>query len=355
MRQRKLKPMVTLHHFSNPLWIEQQGGWANPETVDHFARFVRRTVEALGSQVTMWCTINEPMIYSTQSYLFGKFPPGKHSPALTWRVIEHLLRGHAAAFRTIKDLRPGAQVGLAKHQVSLKPRFPQPLNLPALRLARFFFNEMFVEALMTGVLRLPGRTVRVPEVSGTLDWIGLNYYYRFAAGFNLFKPHQLFIDISRPRAGIPGPGGQGEIWPEGLFGQIKWLSEATRKPIYITENGVADPEDRLRPLHMIRSLQSVWQAINHNYPVKGYYWWTLADNFEWSEGYDPRFRFGLYGCDPETQQRTRRRSAELYGEICAANALTAEMIRRYLPPEQYEDLLPEVRVKAEIDLPQREG
>jgi beta-glucosidase len=103
---------------------------------------------------------------------------------------------------------------------------------------------------------------------------------------------------------------------------------------------------------MVRSLRSVWQAINHNYPVKGYFWWTLVDNFEWSEGYDPRFRFGLYACDPVTQVRTRHPSADLYSEICAANALTADMAWRYLP-DHADELFPGVAVQQEVELPKK--
>jgi beta-glucosidase len=135
-----------------------------------------------------------------------------------------------------------------------------------------------------------------------------------------------------------------------LYEHIEWLCKTTGKPLYITENGVPDPDDSLRPLHLVRSLSSVWQAVNHNYPVKGYFVWTLTDNFEWSEGYDPRFRFGLYANDPETQERTRRRSAELYRDICAANALTADMVRRYVP-DHVDDLFPGIDVQAEVQLP----
>jgi beta-glucosidase len=350
LRQRQMEPMVTLHHFSNPLWLERMGGWTNPEAVNHFESFVRHVVEALGDQVTMWCTINEPMVYASQSYLLGRFPPGNHSLGKMYRVAENMLRGHVAAYHTIKELQPGAQVGFAKHQISLKTRFPAPLHAPARNLIRQVFNSAFVEALMTGVLRFPLRKVSIPEARETLDWIGLNYYYRFLVGFNLLRPHQLFIQQTKPRDGIQGPGDVGEIWPEGLYEHIEWLYKTTGKPLYITENGVPDPADSLRPLHLVRSLTSVWQAINHNYPVKGYFVWTLTDNFEWSEGYDPLFQFGLYTNNPETQERTRRRSAELYGEICGANALKADMVRRYVP-DRVDDLFPGVDVHAEVQRP----
>lgn len=353
LRARGMEPLVTLHHFTDPLWIDQIGGWTNPETVRRYERFVRLIVEELGSTVKMWCTINEPMVYATQGYLLGHFPPGKKNLGLTYRVAENMLRGHAAAYHAIKNIHPEAQVGFAKHQISLKLRRPAWLHLPARNMVRHTFNRAFVEALLTGELKFQ-RKIEIPEARDTLDWIGLNYYYRFLVGFNVLKPRQLFIEQRRPYDGILGPESVGEIWPEGLFEQIRWLGERTDKPLYITENGVADADDTLRPLHMVRSIRSVWQAINYNYPVKGYFFWTLVDNFEWAEGYDPAFRFGLHSVDPVTQVRTPKTSAALYGEICAANALTADMVRRYVP-ESADELFPSVPVQKEIEWPAKRG
>ncbi len=354
LRERGMEPLVTLHHFTNPLWIEERGGWANPDIVQYFEEFVRIVIEALGDRVTMWGTINEPMVYATQSYLLGRFPPGKTNLRQMFRVAEHMLRGHAAAYHAIKEIHPAAQVGFAKHQISLKRRRPEFLHRPAHNAVRHLFNRAWVEALMTGDLRFPGFKASVPAARDTLDWIGLNYYYRFLVGFNPLKPGQLFIEQTAPcGGGIPAPDDSvGEIWPEGLFEHIKWLTERTGKPLYITENGVADADDKFRPLHMIRSLRSVWRALNFNYPVKGYFFWTLTDNFEWAEGYDPRFRFGLIGCDHDTQERTHRRSADLYGAICAANALTSEMAREFAP-EHFDELFPGVEVQPEVQLPPR--
>lgn len=353
LRARGMEPLVTLHHFTHPIWLEERGGWANPDTVDRFAAYVTAAVDALGDRVTMWCTINEPMIFATQGYLLGRFPPGKTNLRQTFRVAENMLRGHAAAYRAIKAVQPGAQVGFAKHQLSLIPRRPALLHRPAHNLIRHAFNRAFVEALLTGDLRFPTYHADVPEARDTLDWIGLNYYYRFRAGFTPLRPGSLFIEQRMPREGIPGPDDTvGEIWPEGLFEHIRWLCERTDKPLYVTENGTPDPDDSLRPLLLVRAIRSIWRATNYNYPVKGYFHWTLADNFEWAEGYDPRFRFGLVGCSHKTQERTPRRSGELYGAICAANALTAAMVRDYVP-EHFDDLFPGVEVAAEVALPPR--
>lgn len=349
LRQRGMEPLVTLHHFTDPLWIDEQGGWANPDTIRHFEAYVTVVIEALGHEASMWCTINEPMVYATQGYLLGRFPPGKRSRGQAMTVAANLLRGHAAAYHAIKSVVPEAQVGFAKHQISLRTRRPAVIHTPARNAIRQFFNRAVIDALMTGTLRFPGRTIELPQVQDTFDWIGLNYYYRFLAGFSLLRPRQLFVHQSRPRAGIRGPKSVGEIWPEGLFEQIKWLAERTGKPLYITENGVPADEDDLRRLHIVRSLRSVWRALNNNYPVKGYFFWTLVDNFEWAEGYDPQFRFGLYGCDVKTQKRTQRPSAELYREICRDNALTADMVRRYVP-DVFDELFPAVELPDEVAL-----
>lgn len=354
LRARGMEPLVTLHHFTSPQWITHIGGWTNAETIRRYERFVRLMVDELGHSVTMWCTINEPMVYATQGYLSGRFPPGERSLKRAYLVAENMLRGHAAAYRTIKKYQPEAQVGLSKHLISLKKRQPATLHTPAHNLIRNTFNRASIEALLTGTLHFwPRKKIEMPELRDTVDWIGLNYYYRFLAGFSLSASRQRFIQQTRPYDGLLGPESVGEIWPEGLYEQIRWLGERTNKPLYVTENGVPDADDTLRPLHMVRSLCSVWQALNHNYPVKGYFYWTLVDNFEWAEGYDPRFRFGLYGCDHDTQTRTPKLSAALYGEICAANALTADMVRRYVP-EHFDELFPGVEIQPEVVFPERE-
>jgi len=349
LRARHMEPLLTLHHFTDPLWIAERGGWLNPETAHRFARFAQIVAEELGGSVTMWCTLNAPLDYALQGYLLGRFPPGERSLGRALRVAEGLLRGHAAAYAAIKAAQPAAQIGLAARQISLQAHRPSWLHGPARNRLRHLFNRAFIEALLTGELRFPRRTVAVPEARDTLDWIGLNAGPRFVAGFNLLKPRQMFIEHRPPRSGLLEPEGGGEIWPEGLFEQIRWLAERTGKPIYVTGHGVPDADDTLRPLILVRGLRSVWQALNYNYPVKGYFYRTLVDGFEWADGYDPRFRCGLFACDPQAQVRTPRRSAGLYGEVCAANALTMDMVRRYLPGEA-DALFPGVLVQREVTL-----
>jgi beta-glucosidase len=332
LHARGMQPMVTLHHFTEPLWVADHDGWLWDETPQCFARFAAKAVEALGDLCNLWCTINEPMVYATNGYLFGAWPPGMRSRRATARVALNMLRGHAAAYHAMKAVQPAAQVGLAKHVIGIKPWAPAWLNRPAARLIDRFFNESFLLALKTGTARFPGmRAVATPEVRGTLDWIGLQYYQEFRGGFSLGAPRSLFVAQRKPEDMPVGPHTWGGLNPGAIFDRIRWLWELLGVPIYITESGVPDPDDAIRPAYLAETVQSVWKAVGYNFPVRGFFFWSLVDNFEWTEGYDPRYRFGLYGVDFATQARTARPSAHFYRDICARNGLAAESVAQYAP------------------------
>ena len=128
-----------------------------------------------------------------------------------------------------------------------------------------------------------------------------------------------------------GPKTWGGLNPGAISNHIRWIATTFKKPIYITESGVPDPTDTIRPGYLIKTVNATWHAIKANYPVYGYFFWSLLDNFEWSEGYDPRYNFGLYKTNFVTQERTARESAYLYGDICANNGLTAQAVDHYAP------------------------
>jgi beta-glucosidase len=333
LRDRSMTPMVTLHHFSSPLWFADRGGWAWEGAPERFERYVRKVIPALADLCSLWCTINEPMVYVSMGYLFGKWTPGHRNRALATRAATNLLRGHAAAYHAIKELQPSAQVGYASHHVTFRPHAPALLHGLAVRGADALMNSGFVRAIRDGVLRVPGtRGIRVPQAKGTIDWIGLQYYQEFAIGFHPSAGlNQLFVRQTKPKHAPPGPADWGGIVPENVFDHIRWLYTTLKVPIYITESGVPDPDDTLRPSWIAETLRAVWRAVNFNYPVKGFFFWSLVDNFEWAEGYDPRFNFGLYKVNFETQERTARESAKFYGEVCAKNGLSSEMVAKYAP------------------------
>lgn len=331
LRSRGMEPMVTLHHFTNPLWLEERGGWLYEDVARLFARYAVKVVQALGDLVKLWCTINEPMVYAAQSYLFGYFPPRHNSMDEVVQVVASMVQGHVEAYHAIKAIQPAAQIGFAKHQISLAVGIPVVGDVGR-RIFRYLFNEAIFGPFNTGVLRmLPGKSVKIPEAKGALDWIGLQYYARHHIRIALNRPDQFFIDQYVPSHVPQGPDRWGELVPEESLTRIKHLYKLVRKPVYVTEMGVPDEDSSIRPAYLARTLRSVWQATMHSMPVKGFFFWSLVDNFEWSEGYDPRFRFGLYGVDFTTQERTERLSAQLYRAICGANALTADAVRTYAP------------------------
>jgi beta-glucosidase len=340
MREAGIQPMVTLHHFTNPMWLAEQGGWLNPEAVDWFKRFVAKAVAELVDLCHMWCTVNEPNVLAVEGYMLGRWPPGHTNVREYFQVVYHLLQAHAAAYEVIHDMQPASQVGLAKHMTLWEPWTPSSLNRWATRMLDRAFNEITLTALKDGVWRPPiGRKSDEPKLKNTLDWIGLNYYQRYDAFFDLRVPGQLFLNYRTRPDHETGPAHWGEIYPEGLFLLIQRLYKQFGLPIAITENGRPDEHDAKRPRFILEHLRQIWRAISFNWPVTGYYFWSLLDNFEWAEGYDPRFRFGLYAFDRETQARTLRKSGELYAEIAETGSLSSDMTRRYAP-EALETLFP---------------
>jgi beta-glucosidase len=340
MRDAGIEPMVTLHHFTNPQWMAERGGWANDESAVWFGRYVRKIVDSLSDLVDLWCTVNEPGILAAQGYNRGVWPPGETSTRLYFQVSLNLLRAHAAAYEIIHELQEDARVGLAKAMQMWQPRRSRfPGDRLAARLIDNSVNGVFIQALMEGVWRTPGRRARpVPELRNTLDWWGINYYHRFDAYLNPLNPSSLFLDLDVPSGVEIGPGEWGEIYPAGLY-KLLGKAKAYKLPLYVTENGRPDEKDQNRPRFIVEHLHHVWRALQIGAPVMGYYHWSLVDNFEWAEGYNPEFRFGLIELDVETQERRVKTSGELYAEICRTGTLTSDMARRFAP-EALESVFP---------------
>jgi len=330
LHDRGLEPMVTLFHFTTPLWLAKRGGWENEAVVHYFERFVTRVVEACSDLVDLWCTINEPNIYGVQSYLLGIWPPQKHNLLATARVLRHQLLAHALAYRAIHRLQPAARVGLAQHVRIFDPFRPHSaLDRLVARLYDQLFNQIVLTFPADGILRFPlGLNTLIPEAVNSQDFIGLNYYYRDMVTFDIRQPSSFFTR----RFPMPGAEfsmeGWGEIYPTGLYRALKQL-QRYNKPIYITEIGVPDNDDSKRPRMILTHLAAVHQALVEGVPVRGIYFWSLVDNFEWAEGFSARF--GLAHLDLETGQRTLKRSARLYSEICHTGTITVDMVERYAP------------------------
>ncbi len=337
LRRRDIEPMVTLHHFSNPRWLAEQGGWEASETVARFASFVRRTVEVLAPHCDLWCTINEPNIYAFLGYVDGVFPPGESDLQKGLRVIRNMLNGHAAAYKEIHALQPHARVGLAHNMRVFDPLNPRsPLDRGVTRITDRVFNQAILTALAKGRWTLPLGLGFAWKLRRTLDWIGLNYYTRDLVAFDRAQSQSLFGRRQHAESAELLDGDYGEFYPRGIFRCVQRLARLGL-PIYITENGIPDDDDDQRPRYLLSHLHQVWHAIQMCYPVMGYYHWTLVDNFEWADGWT--LRFGLISLDPATQVRAPRPSAHLYADVIRANGITSRVVDAYAP-ELRPELLP---------------
>ena len=319
-RARAITPMVTLHHFTNPRWFAALGGWEERANLPHFERFARLAGERYGDLVDWWVTVNEPEVYGFYGYASGIWPPGVSDRSRALQVIANMLEGHALASRALRESdRADAdgdgratRIGAAKHWVLLDPKRPWwPLDRLAASAQYAVFNVAVARALAGGPidLRIPGAKParRDPGVMrGSSDFLGVNYYTRWLVTLTGKDPRS-------PRAGAPVNDLGWEVYPEGLERALAETSPFGL-PTVVTENGIADAADRLRPDFIRRSLVALDRARAEGVDVRGYFHWSLLDNFEWADGHAGRF--GLYDvdfADPDAP-RVRRASADVLRE-----------------------------------------
>ena len=325
LRQRRLEPIVTLHHFTTPQWLGRTGGWLNPRVVDRFGRYVERVAATLGGLARYWVTINEPTVYVYMHYLMGEGPPGARDFRQALKVTEHLIRAHAAGYQRLHQADPAARVSIADYLPVFVPCRPWwPLDRLAVALTDRFFNAALLDTLMEGRWRVPGLpSWHIPEARGTLDYLGLNFYRRSFVRARL-QPGQWWsssCDLKHHARQIRElTSWMGwEVHPESFFLTLsRWAKLGL--PILVTENGTCMADDARRWAFIADHLQALARAVNEGARVIGYCYWSLLDNFEWAHGFAPRF--GLIEVDYATQQRRIRESARRYAEVCRTNRLT---------------------------------
>ena len=338
LRRRHMVPIVTLHHFTEPLWFADRGGFAKAENIHFFIRYVRYIVSQLQDLCDFWITFNEPNVYASLGYLFGIFPPGERDLKKALLVMRNLMQAHIEAFYAIRDQQPEASIGYNLHYRLFDPARPHwPPDIAAAALHEDSFNWSILNAAETGRFSFPLNFSldALAHASGTRDYHGVNYYTREMVRFDPRRSDGAFFQrFIRPDAVLNDAGHAGtfgEIYPQGLYRVLKAVYKRTRgnKPIYITENGFCDAVDDRRPRAIIEHLAMVHRALSEGIPVRGYFHWTLVDNFEWAEGWSTRF--GLIELNQYTQERFPRSSASLFGEICRLNAITEGIVERYAP------------------------
>ena len=329
MRSLGLEPMVTLHHFTDPLWMYENGGWENDAAPRYFAKFIRKTVSTFKDLVNLWITINEPAVYANGGYLESSFPPGKSNIDAAYTVMRNMIKGHAAAYKIIHELHPAALVGYAKNYRGLEPSRPWfPPDRWITNFSSKSFNDAFSNTLVNGKFRFAFKKETIPEAIGTQDFVGINYYSTDKVIFKPFAVKDIFHRRTYPKNAQVSETGFIANVPQGMFKALKWAHKFNL-PIYITENGVEDSMDNMRPAYLIQHLHQVWRAANFSWRVKGYYHWSQVDNFEWERGWSQRF--GLWGLERKSQKRIRRKSVDLYAAICKENGISSSTVRTYAP------------------------
>ncbi|MDI6605960.1 MAG: glycoside hydrolase family 1 protein [Candidatus Omnitrophota bacterium] len=303
LRRRNIEPIVTLHHFTNPVWFSKKGGWVNPRSVPRFLRYCNFVVSALAKQVRYWITINEPTVYISHSYIFGIWPPQSKSYLKATAAGENMawahIRAHRLIHRIYKRLKIGEPpaVSIAQNVMAFVPARRDLKSRVSVYLRDRLYNLGFLERIMRHNL-----------LNRPMDFIGVNYYSR-----------HLVEQKRRGRRSRYEKNSLGwDIYPQGLYEVLIGLKKYNL-PVMITENGICTPDDSLRWRFIRSHLKNIHRAIREGVYVIGYLYWSLLDNFEWDKGFSPRF--GLIGIDYKTYKRTVRKSAKMFARACKTGIL----------------------------------
>jgi beta-glucosidase len=347
LRARDIAPLVTLYHWDLPSALQRDGGWAQRSIVDRFAEYARIVAEALGDRVAAWNTLNEPWVSAFTGHLEGVHAPGLRDPAVACAVAHHLLVAHGRAVEVLRAAS-GAEVGIALNMSPATPATDAPEDQEAADWIEAELRRWFLEPVLDS--RYPSELAqeRAPLLDGVvqdgdlalaaqpLDFLGINYYFPLTVGraeSPSDEPRGPFTTGGRVRF-HPLPGDRTDMgWPIDASGLSRLLTRLAADhpnlpPVAITENGVAydDPveldgsvHDRRRIDYLDGHLRAVHEAITAGVDVRGYYVWSLIDNFEWAKGY--AMRFGLVHVDRDTMERRPRDSAYWYRDVIARNGL----------------------------------
>ncbi len=311
LKKSGIKPYTTLWHFTLPLWFSESGGFERKDSPEIFARYAKYVAEKLGSDLEGISTINEPMVVNSLGYLVGEWPPFKRvphikkfalsdrarrdglGPTTSWKnwfvfffkVDKNFVRAHNAAYDAIKSVAPSMEVSIVKHTVYYHSN-ENLINKVKAKVANWYWTYRFMN-----------------RVIDKCDSVGVNYYQ-----------HKKFGDKEiRPKTDMGW-----EVYPEGIEGALKLLWRY-KKPLFVSEAGVADHDDDMRADYIKRQVAGVWKAIQDGVDVRGHMYWSLLDNYEWAFGFNKRF--GLVEIDYDTLERKIRPSAYVYKQIIEANGI----------------------------------
>ena len=317
-----LRPVVTLHHFTHPKWFHPQTPWYDPSSVEVFRRYARVCAGILKGLDAVVLTFNEPMVLLLGGYLEGVIPPGVADEKKAMAAIGNIARAHVAARQELVMSLGKVPIGISQNLLAFAPDRPwHPIDRIVSRLAATAYNHAFLRALCTGVLRIymPAFASTRQTIEGgrdSLDFIGVNYYSRAHMRFIHKAPFVEFNYRDRSKRGLTEIGW--EDYPQGLEAMLLEVKRY-RLPVWISENGIDDRSGERRPDFIYQHLKSIAGAIDKGVDIQGYLYWSLLDNFEWLEGWGPRF--GLYHVDFETLERRPTPACDYFKSIAEGRQL----------------------------------
>lgn len=330
LRSRGIAPWVTLYHWDLPQRYEDEGGWLTRETAFRFRDYVATVTKALDEFVDGWITINEPMVCGYLGYATGIHAPGRSDPTSFGTVAHHLLLAHGLAMEVLSDLAPHTPRGIALNVSCVHAASDQADDQAAARKADLTFYRRFLDPLLTG--RYSDELAMLPDerppnivpgdlelIAQPLDFLGINYYTR-----NMYRASEraAFEEVP-PQGELTAMGW--EVYPAGLTQMLETLDrDYDLPPVYITENGAAFPDqceagavnDPQRFAYLQDHLLAIDQARRNGVDIRGLFYWSLLDNFEWAEGYEKRFGI-VYVDYNDKQRRILKASGRAYAELLA--------------------------------------
>lgn len=320
LKSKGIEPMITLHHFTEPIWFSKLGGFELYDNIKYFNRFAYDMWNEFNGKVKYFATFNEPLIYGGAGWMDGVFPPGKKDPETCLFVLKHILISHTKLYRKIKSSLNGndTMIGIVKNIHQFDPYTETNIIQRVLaRIMNKVYTHSFMNYFLTGRYELNVPFMAKMNYTNPLgknanDFMGMNYYSHFhvEGQFNIKKPFKLVV---KPEYKHLQTGMDYTVYAEGFYRGLKYMSKFN-KPIIVTENGMADKNDQsLRELYIKRYLYALAKAVDEGVHVIGYNFWSIIDNFEWNKGFSPRF--GLYHVDYETQERTLKKGSVFYVNV----------------------------------------
>lgn len=333
MEEQGIEPWVTLYHWDLPHELELKGGWTNRESINWFTDYVAVCAKHFGHRIKHWMIMNEPSVFTGGGYFLGIHAPGKRGLANFLKAVHHVTLATAAGAKVVRELAPYANIGTTFSCTYIEPATQKPKDIAAAKRVDTLLNRAFIEPILgmgypeadLPVIKKMNRYIQAGDIEAAafdFDFIGIQCYTREVVKYSFFTPYVGASLVKAEKRGVPTTEMGWEVYPASIYHLLKKFDgyEGIKK-IIITENGAAFPDDvkegvvndAKRIAYLRSHLRQVLKAKQEGVKVDGYFVWTLTDNFEWAEGYHPRF--GLVHVDFDSQVRTIKNSGRWYAEF----------------------------------------